>query len=83
MEILKVMGIPDHLTCILRNPYAGQKATVRTGYGTKDWFKIWKVVHQGCILSHFLFNLYAEHIIRNARLDEIQVGIKIVGRKYQ
>ena len=81
-KILKVMGIPDHLTCILRNSYAGQKATIRTRHGTMDWFTIGKE-HQGCILSPCLLNLYAEHIIRNARLDEIQVGIKIAGRKYQ
>ena len=70
------MGIPDHLTCLLRNLYAGQEATVRTGHGTRDWFQ----VHQGCILSPSLFNLYAEYIIRNAGLDEAQAGIKIAWR---
>ena len=74
------MGIPDHLTCLLRNLYAGQEATVRTGQGTTDWFQIGKGVHQGCILSPCLFNLYAEHIMRNAGLDEAQAGIKIAGR---
>ena len=74
------MGIPDHLTCLLRNLYAGQKVTVRTGHGTTDWFQIGKGVHQGCILSPCLFNLYAEYIMRNARLDEAQAGIKIAGR---
>ena len=74
------MGIPDRLTCILRNLYAGQEATVRTGHGTTDWFQIRKGVHQGCILSPFLFNLYAEYIIGNARLDEAQAGVKISGR---
>ena len=74
------MGILDHLTCLLRNPYAGQEATVRTGHGTMDWFQIGKGVHQGCILSHCLFNLYAEYIMRNAGLDEAQAGIKIAGR---
>ena len=74
---LKDMGIPDHLTCLLRNLYAGQEATVRTGHGTTDWFQIGKGVHQGCILSHCLFNLYAEYIKQNARLDEAQAGIKI------
>ena len=74
------MGIPDHLTCLLRNLYAGQKATVRILYGTTDWFKIKKGVRQGCLLSPCLFNLYAEHIMRNARLDELQAGIKIGGR---
>ena len=73
------MGIPDHLTCFLRNLYAGQEATVRTGHGT-DWFQIWKGVCQGCILSPFLFNFYAEYIMRNAGLDEAQAGIKIAGR---
>ena len=76
-KILKDMGIPDHLTCLLRNLYAGQEATVRTGHGTTDWFQIGKGVHQGCILSHCLFNLYAEYIKQNARLDEAQAGIKI------
>ena len=74
------MGIPDHLTCLLRNLYAGQVATVRTGHGTTDWFKIGKGVHQGCILSSCLFNLYAEYIMRNAGLQEAQAGIKIAGR---
>ena len=74
------MGIPDHLTCLLRNTYAGQEATVRTGHGTTDWFQIGKGVHQGCILSPCLFNLYAEYIMRNARLDEAYAGIKIAGR---
>ena len=79
MEILKEMGIPDHLTCLLRNLYAGQKATVRTGHGTTDWFQTGKEVRQGCILSPCLFNLYAEDIMRNTRLDESQAGIKIAG----
>ena len=74
------MGIPDHLTCLLRNLYAGQEATVRTGHGTTDWFHIEKVVHQGCIVSPCLFNLYAEYIMRNASLDDAQAGIKIAGR---
>ena len=74
------MGIPDHLTCLLRNLYAGQEATVRTGHGTTDWFQIGKGVRQGCILSPCLFNLHAEDIIRNARLDEAQAGIKIANR---
>ena len=74
------MGIPGHLTCLLRNLYAGQEATVRTRHGTTDWFQIWKGVHQGCILSPCLFNFYAEYIMRNARLDEAQAGIKIAGR---
>ena len=74
------MGIPNHLTCLLRNQYAGQEATVRTGYGTTDWFQIGKGVHEGCILSPCLFNLYAEYIMRNDGLDEAQAGIKIVGR---
>ena len=74
------MGIPDHLTCLLRNLYAGQKATVRTGHGTTDLFHIGKGVCQGCILSPFLFNLYAEYIMRNARLDEAQAEINIAGR---
>ena len=72
--------MPDHLTCILRNLYAGQEATVRTGHGTTDWFLIGKGVRQGCILSPCLFNLYAEYIIRNAGLDEAQARIKITGR---
>ena len=79
-KILNEMGIPDHLTRFLRNLYAGQEATVRTGHGTTDWFQIGKGVHQGCILSHCLFNLYAEHIMRNTRLEEAQAGIKIAGR---
>ena len=74
------MGIPDHLTCLLRNLYAGQETTVRTGHGTTDWFPIGKGVRQGCILSPSLFNLYAEYIMQNARLDEAQAGIKIAGR---
>ena len=74
------MGIPDHLTCLLRNLYAGQEATVRMGHGTRDWFKIGKRVYQGCILSPCLFNLYVECIIRNARLVEAQAGIKISER---
>ena len=74
------MGIPEHLTCLLRNLYAGQEATVRTGHGTTDWFQRGKGVNQGCILSPCLFNLYAEYIMRNARLDEAQAGIKIAGR---
>ena len=74
------MGIPDHLTCLLRNLYAGQEATVRTGHGTTDWFQIGKRVHQGCILSPCLFNSYAEYIMRNAALEEAQAGIKIAGR---
>ena len=74
------MGIPDHLTCLLRNLYAGQEAIVRTGGGTTDWFQIWKGVHQGCILSPCLFNLHAEYIMRNAGLDEEQAGIKTAGR---
>src|SRR5574341_1371221 len=74
------MGIPDHLTCILRNLYAGQEATVRTGHGTTDWFQIGKGVRQGCILSPCLFNLYAEHIMRNAGLEETQAGIQVGGK---
>ena len=74
------MGIPDHLTCLLRNLYAGQEATVRTGHGTTDWFQIGKGVRQGCILSPCLFNFYAEYIMRNAGMDEAQAGIKIAGR---
>ena len=73
------MGQPDHLTCLLRNLYADQEGTVRTGHGTKDWFQIGKGVRQGCILSLCLFKLYAEYIMQNARLDETQAGIKIVG----
>ena len=79
-KILKEMGIPDHLTCLLRNLYAGQEATVRTGHGITDWFQIWKGVHQGCILSLCLFNFYAEYIMQNAGLDEAQAGIKTAGR---
>src|SRR5574337_1262471 len=79
-KILKEMGIPDHLTCLLRNLYAGQEATVRTGHGTTDWFQIGKVVRQGCILSPCLLNLYAEYLMRNAGLEEAQAGIKIAGR---
>ena len=74
------MGIPDHLTCLLRNLYAGQEATVRAGHGTTDWFQIGKVVCQGSILSPCLFNFYAEYIMRNAGLEEVQTGIKIAGR---
>ena len=74
------MEIPDHLTCLLRNLYVGQEATVRTRLETTDWFQIGKGVHQGCILSSYLFNLYAEYIMRNARLDESQARIKISGR---
>ena len=79
-KILKEMGIPDHLTCLLRNLYAGQEATVRTGHGTTDWFQTGKGVRQGCILSPCLFNLYAEYIMRKAGLEEAQAGIKIAGR---
>ena len=79
-KILKEMGIPDHLTCLLRNVYAGQEATVRTGHETTDWFQIGKGVHQGCILSPCLFNFCAEYIMRNAGLGEAQAGIKIAGR---
>ena len=79
-KILKEMGIPDHLSCLLRNLYSGQEATVRTGHGTTDYFQIWKGVRQGCILSPCLFNLYAEYIMRNAGLDEAQAGIKSAGR---
>ena len=79
-KILKEMGIPDHLTCLLRNLYAGQEPTVRTGHGTKDCFQIGKRVRQGCILSPCLFNLYAEFIMRNAGLDEAQAGIKTARR---
>jgi len=78
-KILKEMGIPHHLTCLLRNLYAGQEATVRTGHGTADWFQIGKGVHQGCILPPWLFNLYAEYIMRNGGLEEAQAGIKIAG----
>ena len=81
-KILREMGIPDHLTCLLRNLYAGQEATGRTGHGTTDWFQIGKGVRQGCILSPclFLFNLYTEYIMRTAGLDEAQAGIKIIRR---
>ena len=79
-KILKEMGIPDHLICLLRNLYAGQEATVRTGHGTSDWVQIGKGVCQGCILSPCLFNLYAEYIMKNAGLEETQAGIKIAGR---
>ena len=79
-KILKEMGIPDHLTHLLRNLYAGQEATVRTGHGTADWFQIGKGVRQGCILSPCLFNLYVEYIMRNAGLEEVQTGIKIIRR---
>ena len=75
-KALREMGIPDHLTCLLRNLYAGQEATVRTLYRTTDWFKIEKGVQHGCLLSSCLFNLYAEHVMRNARLDELQAGMK-------
>ena len=79
-KILKEMGIPDHLTCLLRNPYADQDATVRTEHGATDWFQIGKGVRQGCILSACLFNLYAEYIMQNAGLNESQAGVKIAGR---
>ena len=79
-KILEEMGISDHLTCLLRNLYAGQEATVKTGHGTTDWFQIGKGVHQGCILSPCLFNLSAEYIMRNAGLEEAQAGIKIARR---
>ena len=79
-KFLKDMGIPDHLTCLMRNLYAGQEATVRTGHGTIDWFQIGKAMCQGCILSPCLFNLYAEYIMRNAGLEEAQAGIKIARR---
>ena len=79
-KILQQLGIADYLTCLLRNLYADQEATVRIGHGTTDWFQIWKGVHQGCILSLCLFNLYAEYIRRNAGLNEAQAGIKIAGR---
>ena len=75
------MGIPDHLTCLLRNLYVGQEATVRIGHGTTDWFLIGKGVRQGCIFSPCLFNLYAEYIMRNARLDEAQAGSRLLGEK--
>ena len=79
-KILKEMGISDHLTCLLRNLFVGKEATVRTGHGTTDYFKIGKGVHQGCILSLCLFNFHAEYIMQNARLDEDQAGIKVAGR---
>ena len=79
-KILKEVGVPDHLTCLLRNLYAGQEVTDRSGYGTMDWFKIGKGVHQGCIFSPCLFNFYTEYIMQNARLGEAQAGIKIAGR---
>ena len=79
-KILKEMGIPEHLTCLLRNLYAGQETTVRTGHETADWFQIGKGVRQGCILSPCLFNLYVEYIMRNTGLEEAQAGIKIAGR---
>ena len=79
-KILKEVGIPDHLTCLLKNLYAGQEATVRTRHGTTDWFQIGKGVSQGCILSPCLFNLYAQYIMRNAGLEEVQAGIKIARR---
>ena len=80
VEILKEMGIPDHLTCLLRNLYAGQESTVRTGHGTTDWFQRGKELRQGCILSPCLFHLYAEYIMRNVGMDEAEAGIKISGR---
>ena len=79
-KILTEMGIPDHLTCLLRNLYAGREAAVRSGHGTADWFQIGKGVRQGCILSPYLFNLHAEYIMRNAGLEEAQAGIKIARR---
>ena len=79
-KILQEMGIPGHLNCLLRNLYAGQEATVRTGHGTTDWFQIGKGVRQGCLLSPCLFNLYSEYIMRNSGLDEAQAGVKIAGR---
>ena len=79
-KILKEMGIPDHLTCLLRNLNAGQEARVRTGHGTTDWFQMRKGVHQGCVLSACLFNLYADYIMKNSGLEETQAGIKITGR---
>ena len=81
-KILREMGIPDHLTCLLSNLYAGQEATVRTGHGTTDWFQIGEGVCQGCILSPCLFNFYAEYMMRNAGLQEAQAGIKIAGRNF-
>ena len=82
-KILKEMGIPGYLTCLLRNLYAGKEATVRTGHGTTDWFQIEKGVHQGCILSLCLFNLNAEYIMQNAEIEEAQAGIRISQEKYQ
>ena len=79
-KILRAMGIPDHLTCLLRNLYAGQEATVRAGHGTTDWFQIRKGVHQGCILSPCLFNFYAKYVMRNTGLEDPQAGIKIARR---
>ena len=79
-KILQETGIPEHLTCLLRNMYASQEATVRTGHGTTDWFQIGKGIHHGCILSPCLFNFYAEYITQNARLNEVQAGIKIARR---
>ena len=80
VKILQEMGIPDHPTCLLRNLYADQEATVRTGHGTTDWFQIGKGVHQGCMLSPCLFNVYSDYIMRNAGLDEVRAGIKIAWR---
>ena len=82
LKILKEMGTPDHLICLLRNLYAGQEATVRTGHGTTDWFQIGKGVRQGCILSPCLFNFYAEYFMRNAGLEDAQAGIKIARRNF-
>ena len=82
-EVLQEMGIPDHLTCLLRNLYVGQEAIVASGHGTTGWFQIGKGVYKGCMLSPCLFNLYAEYIMRNAGPDEAQPGIKTAGRKYQ
>ena len=81
-KILKETGIPEHLICLLRNLYAGQEATVRTGHGTTDWFQIGKGVRRGCVLSPCLFNLYAEYIMKNAGLEEAQAGITIAGRNF-
>ena len=83
MKILKEMGIPDHLICLLRNLSAGQEAIVRTGHGTTDWFQIGKGVHQGCILLPCLFNLHSEYIMRNSGMDEAQAGITIARRNNQ
>ena len=80
LKILKEMEIPDHRTCLLRNLYAGQEATVRTGHGTTDWFQIGKGVRQGCVLSPCLFNLYAKYLMRSVGLEETQAGIKVTGR---